>query len=137
MIAAASIFQLGYSLMLIAVGAYGIFTAQWELAVVFQLDLQSFDSDAAATFLNQYRFLKSMELAFGLFCLLCRRSILGGSPLAIIFLLGCALGVSARLLAWVLDGHPGNIFLIFAVLEAITFVLVLMSIRKLPSARYV
>lgn len=136
MAALAAIFQIGYSLMLVIVGMIGLVAARWELRTVFDIDITMLEDPVAATFLNQYRFLKSTEIAFGLFCLLCRPSILAGSPLAPLFLAGCALGVIARLTAWRLDGQPGIWFIAFAVLEAITFVLVLAHIRQLPSARH-
>ena len=133
----AAVFQLGYSLMLVGVGAVGLIAARWELLDVFTIDLAALDTDVAATFLNQYRFLKSTELAFGLVCLFGHRSILAGSPLAPLFLAGCALGVIARVSAWIADGQPSSWFIAFAVLEALTFLLVWISIRQLPSARNV
>jgi hypothetical protein len=118
------LFLIGYSLMLIVVGLTGVFTAEWELARVFGLDPIWLALPAGATFLNQYRFLKAAEAAFGLFCLCHRRDILAGGPNWAIFLSGCALGILARAWSWAVDGTPRTAFIVFLILEALTFLLV-------------
>ena len=113
----ATVFQFGYGLMLLGVGAVGIFTARWELASVFGVP-------ADATFFNQYRFLKSLEFALGLFCLGYRQRILRGGSEAWLFLTLVGVGVFARALSWGVDGQPRPVFVGFILLEAATFLLV-------------
>jgi hypothetical protein len=125
----ALVMQLGYSAMLVVVGVAGIFTARWELATVFGIDPGSWSQDIQATMLNQYRFLKSLELGAGVFCFAYRADIAAGGRASRVFLAIVALGVIARSIAWFLDGRPATVFLIFLVLEALTFVAVALHLR--------
>ena len=113
----------GYVLMLLGIGASGILIAPWELKHVFMLPLDSLADKVQATLLNQYRFMKAVELSFGLFCWVWHRSIFQPGLFNRVFLVGVFLGVAARLLSWLIDGQPHWVFLIFAVLELLTGIL--------------
>ncbi len=119
---AATLLVVAYGVMLCGIGVVGIFTAGWELTRVFGLDIAALDLHVRATFLNQYRFLKAVELGGGLFCLFSRGSILAGGPIGKVFLALVGGGVVARSLAWVIDGRPSWPFLAFLALEALVFV---------------
>jgi hypothetical protein len=108
----ATVLQLGYAAMLVVVGAAGIVSARWEFAAVYGIDPSTWSSDTQATMLNQYRFLKSVELGAGVLCLAYRR-----------------LGVAARSFAWLVDGRPATAFIVFLVLEALVFVAVVLHLR--------
>jgi hypothetical protein len=82
--------------MLVAVGAAGILTARWELATVFGIDPSAWSADIQATMLNQYRFLKSLELGAGIFCFVYRPAIMAGGRASAVFLAIVGLGVCAR-----------------------------------------
>lgn len=125
---AASILQFGYSAMLVAVGATGIVSARWEFMAIFSIDPSAWPLDTQATMLNQYRFLKSIELGAGVFCFAYRRAILNGKRTAAVFLAIVFLGVSARSLAWIVDGRPAAAFIVFLVLEALVFIAVLLHL---------
>ena len=94
------------------------------------LDPPSWPADVRATMLNQYRFLKAVELGAGLFCLAFRRDILAGGRPAGVFLAIVALGVAARTTAWIADGRPATLFVIFLVLEIVVLVVVLLHLRQ-------
>lgn len=126
----ATLFQLGYSLMLIGIGIAGVFYAPWELLNIFKLEESWLETPQAATFLNQYRFLKGAEAGFGLFCLFFRREILDGGISSVLFLSGCLLGIFARSWSWFYDGRPDNMFILFLVLEIMTFLLVWAYARR-------
>jgi hypothetical protein len=113
----------GYVLMLLGIGASGILIASWELKNVFSLPLDSLPAEVQATFLNQYRFMKAVELSFGIFCWVWRHSIFQPGLFNRVFLSGVFLGVAARLLSWLIDGQPQLVFLIFTALELLTGVL--------------
>jgi hypothetical protein len=125
----ASTFQLGYSGMLVAVGAAGIFTAHWELATVFGIDPSAWPPAAVPTMLNQYRFLKSVELGAGLFCLTYRSKILDGTLASAVFLAIVGLGVAARTWSWIVDGPPSALFIAFLALEACVLAAVALHLR--------
>jgi uncharacterized protein DUF4345 len=119
-----------YVLMLVGVGASGIFIADWELSRVFHVPLSNMDALQRSTVLNQYGFLKSIECAFGVFCALCREEIFRQLKFKRIFLLGVFGGVAARTLAILLNGVPHWAFLVFLALELTTGVLVLIQSRR-------
>jgi hypothetical protein len=120
----ARLFFWGYTLMLIGIGASGTLIAPWELRTVFDVPLAGFSDSVQATLLNQYRFLKAIELAFGIFCLTFRREIFDRTTAHRVFLAGLFAGVAARLGSWLIDGTPKPVFLLFAVLELATGLLV-------------
>ncbi|HEY5366930.1 MAG TPA: DUF4345 family protein [Casimicrobiaceae bacterium] len=125
----ARIFFWGYSLMLTGVGASGILIARWELAKVFGVPMATLGNVAAATLLNQYRFLKAVELAFGIFCIAFRSEIFRTTTAHRVFLAGVFAGVVARLGSWIVDGKPSWPFLAFAALELVTGIFVALAVR--------
>jgi len=131
--AAAQVFFWGYTAMLLGVGASGVFVAHWELVTVFSMPLIE-GTTVAATILNQYRFLKAMEFAFGLFCAIWHRDIFRNTREHRVFLGGVFAGVAARLLGLAHDGMPRIAFVIFAALELITGLLVWFSARGRDAA---
>jgi hypothetical protein len=120
----------GYALMLIAIGASGVFIARQELQIIFSVPLDQMSHVAQATLLNQYRFLKTLELAFGFFCMTYRHEIFQNSIAQKVFLVGVFVGVAGRLGSWWFDGEPKTIFLVFAALEFITGLLVCNAGRR-------
>jgi len=110
----------GYTFMLLGVGASGIFVAAWELTRVFGIPLAGLDPRVRATMLNQYRFLKSAELSFGLFSLFFRERIFDEAAVRTLFVTMVFLGVGARVFSVVVDGAPHWAFLAFAALEFVT-----------------
>ncbi|MGJ8623889.1 MAG: DUF4345 family protein [Yoonia sp.] len=133
--ALASVLQLGYTLFLICVGAFGMFFLHWEISTFYGLadvDLQGIDG---ATLLNQFRFLKAIELAFGLFCLIYRRDILSGGLACTICLVGLGLGVFARACSWMFDGTPHTSFIWYLVIEAVIFCMIWLNARRVMAER--
>jgi hypothetical protein len=130
---AAWILQLGYSAMLVVTGIAGILSARWELATIFKVDPSSWSPDIQATMLNQYRFLKGLELGGGLFCLAYRADIMAGGRASRVFLAIVAAGIAGRAFAWIVDGTPATAFVIFLVLETLVFVAVAAHLRLMDA----
>jgi Domain of unknown function (DUF4345) len=125
----AIVLQLAYSAMLVAVGTAGILSARWELATIFKIDPSSWPGDIQATMLNQYRFLKGLELGAGIFCVAYRADIMAGGRASKVFLVVVATGIAGRAFAWAVDGRPATLFVIFLVLEALTLIAVALHLR--------
>jgi hypothetical protein len=121
----------GYTGMLLAVGGSGIFIAGWELKRIFRVGLDAMASVDRSTLLNQYRFLKSLELTFGIWSITFRDEILRPSPQNGVFVTGVFLGVLARTLSIVIDGRCRWVFVVFLVLELVTGIAVLYHARTL------
>ena len=118
----AGIMHLAYSSMLISIGASGVILARWELAAIFAVDTNTMTRSDAATMLNQYRFLKSVELGAGIYSLILRQRILSGGKEAYAFLALVAAGVIAR----------ASVFVGFLVAEIATFVCVAIPLLFSP-----
>ena len=126
----ASVVQLLYALFLVCVGAWGIFFLDWEMARFYGLSGADVDGVQGATLRNQFRFLKAIELAFGLFGLIYRRDILMGGLAGTVFMTGIALGAFARALSWMLDGTPDGAFQTFLWLEIFVFIVMWLNARE-------
>lgn len=125
----ASILQLLYALSLAAIGLWGIFFLDWEIARFYTSPGAAMDWADNATLRNQFRFLKAVELTFGIFSLIYRRDILAGGLNCTIFLAGLFLGAFARGLSWLLDGTPQPAFQGFFWAEVVIFLAVWLSAR--------
>jgi hypothetical protein len=79
------------------------------------LDLDQVPADAEANLLSQYRFLRAIELGFGVFTLMNRHEIFENVRYNALFLSIMAAGVAARLLSLALDGKPSATMLFFLV----------------------
>lgn len=126
----ASILQLLYALFLVGVGAFGIFWLDWEVATFYGMGADVFEGAEGATLRNQFRFLKAIELTFGIFAIFYRRDILAGGLNCTIFLIGVFLGGFARSLSWALDGTPLPIYQWFLFAEILVFVFVWLNARR-------
>jgi hypothetical protein len=91
---------------LVLLGGLGIFTGAWELQNVYQLPLAGMSQESRANLLNQYGYLKAIELGFGLFSLLFRKEIFKVPAFNRLFLAVVFVGVAARVLAIVVNGWP-------------------------------
>jgi len=131
----ASVLQLIYAVFLVGVGALGLFYLQWELSTFYGLTTNDFQGKDGATLLNQFRFLKSIELTFGIFSLIYRRDILSGGLNCTIFLTGLALGAFARASSWVFDGTPHSSFLFYLFAEVIIFSVIWLNAKQALSTR--
>lgn len=120
----------GYAAMLVSVGATGIFTAGWELRTVFQIPIDTYDAMTRATFLNQYRFLKAIELSCGLYLFLFRRAIFRQPTHHGLFLLIVFGGVVARVLSMAIDDQPAWPFFAFTAAELVTGLLVVFYVHR-------
>jgi hypothetical protein len=110
----------GWAGALLVLGGMGVFTGRWELAHVFQINVEGMGYEAKANLLNQYRFLKGIEFGFGLFCFLFRKEIFRVAPFNQLFVSIVFVGALARALAIVLEGWPHWAFVVVTILEFMT-----------------
>jgi hypothetical protein len=126
---ASLVFFFGYVALLIVAGAWGIVGARADMRVLLRVHLGALPVRAQANLLSQYRFLRALELGFGLFALVFWQSIYRVRVYNRIFLVTMACGVAARLLGLVLDATPSWWMDIFLGWELVGVVLVFASTR--------
>jgi hypothetical protein len=125
------IFFYGYVLTLIVAGAWGLVAARWDMGALFDLDLKLLPATTAASLLSQYRFLRAIELGFGLFAWCFRDQIYTQRTHNRVFLAGMGAGVLARLFSIALDGNPKLIFHLFLLFELVGIVIIWLRSRKM------
>jgi hypothetical protein len=108
----------GYAAALVAAGAEGAVLAQFDVP-----------DDAGAELLSHYRFLRALELCFGVAALVYRRRIFAERAPNLIFLSAMAAGVAARLLGLAVDGSPGPFLLAVLAWELVGVVVIFLATR--------
>lgn len=105
-----------YIWVFIVSGALSLLLAGWEMQWLFGLPESSFSSLEGRTLLNQYRFLRAIELGFGLFCWALRQEIFSQARWNKMFLLVLLCIPGARSVSLLLDGmaHWGFVALMCA-----------------------
>jgi hypothetical protein len=131
---ASLIFFFAYVATVILAGAWGIVGARLDMRILLQLHLVDLPDRAATNLLSQYRFLRAIELGFGLFALTFWRQIYGIEIYNRLFLTTMACGVGARLLSLVVDGVPSVWMYAFAGQELVGVVLIFLATRSLSRA---
>jgi Domain of unknown function (DUF4345) len=117
-------FFFGYVLLLIGAGAWGVVLAQLDMRWLIGLKLGALGDETKANLLSQYRFLRALELGFGIFAVLHRHRIFGERLYNRLFLFVMGSGIAARLVGLAADGSPSPAMYVFLVTEAIGFVLI-------------
>ena len=124
------VFFFVYVATLIAAGAWGLVGARVDMRVLLQLHIHDLPDRTAANLLSQYRFLRAIELGFGVFALTKWRRIYSVRSYNRLFLSAMGAGVAARLLSLAVDGAPSwwmNVFLGF---ELVGIVLIFLATRS-------
>lgn len=120
----------GYVLLLIAAGAWGaFFGAKLDHQLLFGLDVETLDPKTAASLVSQYRFLRAIELGFGMASLLFRKEIFSDIRFNRIFLAIMLSGVIARIVSLILEGYPNSIFYFFLVSEILGVIFIFIYSR--------
>ena len=103
---------------LIVAGAWGIVGARIDQRVLIGLSLDGLEPVTVASLLSQYRFLRAVELGFGLFALSYRTEIFTVPTYNRLFLAVMTLGVLTRVISLAVDGLPRPVFFVFLLTEA-------------------
>ncbi|HEU0317208.1 MAG TPA: DUF4345 family protein [Solirubrobacteraceae bacterium] len=110
---------LGYVDTLILAGAWGALFGRLDQPLLLGLDLDELAPRTQANVMSQYRFLRAIELGFGLFALIHRDEIHRLRPFNRLFLFTMSAGVGSRLLSLRRDGSPSVAMYVFAGFELV------------------
>jgi hypothetical protein len=127
---ASLVFFFVYVALLIVAGAWGMVGARVDMWVLLRLHLNDLPDRTAANLLSQYRFLRAIELGFGLFAFTHRRQIYRLRSYNRLFLSVMAAGVAARLLSLALDGPTSWWMYVFLGWELVGVVLIFLATRS-------
>jgi hypothetical protein len=127
---ASLVFFFVYVASLIVAGAWGMVGARVDMWVLLRLHLNDLPDRTAANLLSQYRFLRAIEIGFGVFALTHWRRIYSIRTYNRLFLSVMAAGVAARLLSLGLDGGPSWWMYLFLGWELVGVVLIFLATRS-------
>ncbi len=111
--------------LVVLAGFWGAFISpHFDYRFLFGMDVSGLPDSQRINMLSQYRFLRALELGFGLFSLVFRRQIFTQSKFNTLFLGIMACGIVARLLSILIDGRPNSMMLFFMIYEFIGILII-------------
>lgn len=117
--------------LVILAGFWGAFLgADLDQQMLLGLDTGALTQKTRANVLTQYRFLRAMELGYGLFAIVFRNEIFSIKKFNLLFLVIMLGGVLARVISLVVDGYPHWIFYFFMIYEGIGVVIIYLYSQK-------
>jgi len=124
-------FFYGYAGLCVVAGGGGAAFGRADISLISGFDAHAeLPASAAATLLSQHRFLRAMELGFGLFSLYERDRIHTDVPTNRLFLSLMGAGIAARVIARVVDGRPRANAYVFGGLELVGLTLIFTHTRS-------
>jgi hypothetical protein len=113
-------------------GFWGAFiNPEYDHQLLFHIDVHQLSDSSRINLLSQYRFLRALELGFGIFSLLFVRLIFTVRKYNLLYLIIMALGVLARIFSLIFDGSPDKIFYIFLIFELLGIIFIFRYTNKL------
>lgn len=112
-------------------GFWGAFiNPHFDFRLLFQMDTVDLEENFRINLLSQYRFLRALELGFGLFSLRFVSQIFQEKKFNELFLLIMFSGILARIVSVIVDGVPDIIHLFFLTYEFIGLTIIFIYTRK-------
>ncbi|NEU09156.1 DUF4345 domain-containing protein [Flavihumibacter sp. R14] len=116
--------------LVVAAGFWGAFiNPYFDFRLLFGMDINSLQDTHRINLLSQYRFLRALELGFGIFALLFKKEIFSHPRFNLLFLLIMGSGIMARLVSIVADGIPNFLALFFMGYELIGWIIIYLYTR--------
>ena len=111
--------------LVVVAGRWGAFiNPVWDFAALFHFQINDLNDFERINILSQYRFLRALELGFGIFALTFFKEIFSDPKFNKVFLIIMGLGIMARIVSWMVDGNPGLLTKFFLFYEAIGWVMI-------------
>jgi Domain of unknown function (DUF4345) len=123
----------GYVATLALAGVWGAVVPRLDMSLVLGLDLADVPDDGEVNLLVQYRFLRAVELCFGVVSIVYWRQIFEQRGFNRVFLTIMAAGVAARLLSLAVDGVPSPAMLAILAWELVGVVVIFVYTRSTVS----
>ncbi|MFC4873967.1 DUF4345 family protein [Negadavirga shengliensis] len=133
----ARFFFFTYLGLVVLAGAWGMIGyVNIEFKMLMELDLHSLDERSRINMLSQYRFLRGLEMGFGIWALTFRDEIFHHQKWNVLFLFAMGMGIFGRISSWLLDGSPNWPSMFFLFYEAIGWLIIFVHTRKTLSHAY-
>jgi hypothetical protein len=113
-------FYYGYTGLVIIAGFWGAFiNPSFDYRLLFDFDTQTLPDFQRINMMSQYRFLRAIELGFGIFSILFVKTIFSEKKFNRFFILTMSAGVLSRITSIVVDGCPSFLMYFFLGFELI------------------
>jgi hypothetical protein len=124
-------FFYGYVAVILLAGLWGAFINPYlDYKILFDLDVYTIEDYSRTNMLSQFRFLRAIELGFGIFSIVFVKDIFHQRKFNYLFLTIMTLGVLGRVVSILVDGKPSTVMLLFMGYELIGVVLIAWYTRK-------
>lgn len=121
----------GYIGLVCVAGFWGAFINPWfDHRWLFHMNVRDLPNYERVNMLSQYRFLRALELGFGVISVAFVKEIFSLPRYTRLFLFGMGAGILARLTSLVFDGKPSGWMWAFMVYEIIAWMLIFLFMRK-------
>lgn len=125
-------FYYSYIGLVIVAGFWGAFIyPEFDYRLLFNLETNTLTDFQRINLLSQYRFLRAIEMGFGVFAILYVKSIFSKKEFNRLFIFIMGAGVLARIMSIVMDGIPSWMMLFFLAFELVGVVVIYFYSRKL------
>ena len=125
-------FYYSYIGLVIVAGFWGAFIyPEFDYRLLFNLETNTLTDFQRINLLSQYRFLRAIEMGFGVFAILYVKSIFSKKEFNRLFIFIMSAGVLARIMSMVMDGIPSWMMLFFLAFELVGVVVIIFYSRKL------
>lgn len=125
-------FYYAYIGMVIVAGFWGAFiNPSYDYRLLFHFDTQTLTDYQRINMMSQYRFLRAIELGFGIFSVIFVKNIFTEGKFNKLFIFIMTAGVLSRITSMVMDGSPNFLMYIFFGFELIGVIVIYFYSRKL------
>lgn len=117
--------------LVLVAGFWGAFiNPYFDFDLLFSFDPHTLNDHVRINLLSQYRFLRALELGFGLFSILFVSKIFNEKTFNILFLIIMGSGIMARIMSWIVDGTPNTFSQLFMFYELAGWIFIFISTHK-------
>jgi hypothetical protein len=115
----------------IIAGFWGAFiNPYFDHRLLFHLNAHDLPNYARINMLSQYRFLRAIELGFGIFAVLFVKDIFSDRKFNKLFLFIMASGICARLVSIIAEGSPSGLMFTFLIFELAGVIIIFLYSQK-------
>lgn len=127
-------FYYAYIGMVTLAGFWGAFiNPYYDYRLLFNFELNDLPDFQRINMLSQYRFLRAIELGFGIFSILFVKNIFSEKRFNRLFIFIMSAGVLSRITSIVIDGSPSGMMYFFLGFELVGLMVIYFYSRKLAA----
>ncbi len=120
-----------YIALVCVAGFWGAFINPWfDHRWLYHIDVRALPDFERINMLSQYRFLRALELSFGVISVSFVKEIFSEARFNRLYLMGMGAGTLGRIISLIFDGNPSGWMWVFLVFEAVAWILIFLFARK-------